>query len=32
MFVPSQYKSSYIAKEDIMQYEDSITVSLQGQL
>lgn len=32
MIVPSQYKSSYIAEEDTMQYEDFITVSFQGQL
>ena len=27
MIVPSQYKSSYIAEEYTMQYEDFITVS-----
>ena len=32
MIVPSQYKSSYIAKEYTKQYEDFITVSFQGQL
>lgn len=32
MIVPSQYKSSYIAEGDTMQYEDFITVSFQGQL